>query len=163
MLVDRIWSLARQPFIFPCTPCVQHQCKWEIFAYGPERYTLCGALHVYDQLTCHQEIVTDDSILCSITGSFLNKIYVIETWSDREVLSNGTVRFCHWLMKQHQVVRAVRAGQLLKSPVVRTAPLLQSTARRLRRGRVRERSAESTMTNPDLEFFVVEHTVLKKR
>jgi len=88
MSVDRIWYLVRQPFIFPSTPRVQHQCKWEIFAYGRAGCTLCGALHVCDQLTCKQQIVTDDSILCSITGSFLNKIYASETWSDRSICTS---------------------------------------------------------------------------
>ena len=83
--VDRIWRLTRQPFILPCTPRVQHCCKWEIFAGGRAGCTVCGAIHVCDQLTCQHQIMTEDSILCSITGCFLNKIYGSETWSDRSI------------------------------------------------------------------------------
>lgn len=85
MSVDRIWRLARQPFILPCKPRVQHQCKWEVFAGGRAGCTVCGAIHVCDQLTCTHQIMTEDSILCSITGCFLNKIYGSETWSDRSI------------------------------------------------------------------------------
>jgi hypothetical protein len=83
--VDRIWRLTRQPFILPCTPRVLHRCKWEIFAAGRAGCTVCGAIHVCDQLTCQHQIMTEDSILCSITGCFLNKIYGSETWSDRSI------------------------------------------------------------------------------
>jgi hypothetical protein len=82
---DRIWRLIRQPFIFPTTPRLPHTCKWEIFAAGRAGCTLCGAIHVCDSLTCEHKIVTDDSILCSITGFFLNRLYGAETWSDRSV------------------------------------------------------------------------------
>ena len=86
--VDRIWRLTRQPFILPCTPRVQHRCKWEIFAAGRAGCTVCGAIHVCDQLTCQHQIMTEDSILCSITGCFLNKIYGSETWSDRSICTS---------------------------------------------------------------------------
>ena len=88
MFVDRIWWLIRQPFIFPTTPRLPHTCKWEIFASGRAGCTLCGAVHVCDSLTCEHKIITDDSILCSITGFFLNRLYGAETWSDRSVCTS---------------------------------------------------------------------------
>ncbi len=45
-------------------------------------------MHVCDLLTCWQQISTEDSFLCSITGFYLNKIYGSETWSDRSVCSS---------------------------------------------------------------------------
>ena len=62
MSVDRIWSLTRQPFILSYTPRVQHQCKWEIFMAERTGCTVCGVIHVYDQLTFQHQIITDDSI-----------------------------------------------------------------------------------------------------
>ena len=47
--------------------------------------TVRDAIHVCDQLTYQHQIITDDSILCSITSCFLNKIYGSETWSDRNI------------------------------------------------------------------------------
>ncbi len=85
---DRIWRLVRQPFIFPTTPRLPHACKWEIFASGRAGCTLCGAVHVCDSLTCAQKIITEDSIICSITGFYLSKLYGAETWSDRSVCAS---------------------------------------------------------------------------
>jgi len=88
MSLDNIWRLIRQPFIFPTTPRLPHKCKWEVFASGRAGCTLCGAVHICDALTCEQKIITEDSILCSITGFFLNRVYGTETWSDRSVCSS---------------------------------------------------------------------------
>lgn len=88
MSVDQIWYLTRRPFVLPRTPRVPHQCKWEVFGYDRAGCTVCGSIHTCDQLTCEHQIITDDSILCSITGCFLNKIYGTETWSDRTVCSS---------------------------------------------------------------------------
>ena len=88
MSINDIWYLARRPFVLPQTPRVLHVCKWEVFAYDRAGCTVCGTIHTCDQLTCKHQIITDDSILCSITGSFLNKIYGTETWSDRTVCSS---------------------------------------------------------------------------
>lgn len=88
MSADRIWRLIRQPFIFPTAPRLPHTCKWEVFASGRAGCTLCGAVHVCDQLTCEHKIITEDSILCSITGFFLNRVYGAETWSDRSVCAS---------------------------------------------------------------------------
>jgi hypothetical protein len=88
MSIDRIWRLVRQPFIFPTTPHLPHTCKWEIFASGRAGCRLCGTIHVCDSLTCEHKIITEDSILCSITGFFLNRVYGAETWSDRSVCAS---------------------------------------------------------------------------
>jgi hypothetical protein len=85
---DRIWRLIRQPFIFPTTPRLPHICKWEIFASGRAGCTLCGDIHVCDSLTCSHKIITEDSIICSITGFYLSKLYGTETWSDRSVCAS---------------------------------------------------------------------------
>jgi len=83
--IDGLWLLARQPFVFTQAPRLAHECKWEVFGSGRAGCLLCGAIHVCDSLTCKQQISTDDSLLCAITGVFLNKIYGIETWSDRSI------------------------------------------------------------------------------
>jgi hypothetical protein len=88
MSVDNIWRLIRQPFVFPTTPRLPHVCKWEIYAPGRAGCTLCADVHVCDSLTCEHKIVTEDSILCSITGAFLNRVYGSETWSDRSVCAS---------------------------------------------------------------------------
>lgn len=49
---------------------------------------MCGTIHVCDSMTCEHKIVTEDSILCSITGFFLNRLYGTETWSDRSVCAS---------------------------------------------------------------------------
>ena len=85
---DHIWRLIRQPFIFPTAPRLPHTCKWEIFAPGRAGCTLCAAVHVCDSLTCEHKIITEDSVLCSITGAFLNRVYGVETWSDRSVCAS---------------------------------------------------------------------------
>jgi hypothetical protein len=85
---DRIWRLIRQPFIFPTAPRLPHRCAWEIFATGRAGCTLCGDIHVCDSLTCAQKIITEDSIICSITGFYVSKLYGAETWSDRSVYAS---------------------------------------------------------------------------
>jgi len=89
MPVDSLWLLARQPFVFPAAERLPHACKWEVFAPGRAGCLLCGAVHVCDPLTCRQQIATEDSLLCSITGVYLNKLYGSETWSDRSVCSGA--------------------------------------------------------------------------
>jgi hypothetical protein len=88
MSADRIWRLIRQPFIFPTAPRLPHTCKWEVFASGRAGCTLCGTVHVCDALTCQHKIITEDSIICSITGFFLGRVYGAETWSDRSVCAS---------------------------------------------------------------------------
>jgi len=85
---DRIWRLVRQPFVFPTAPRLPHRCQWEIFAAGRAGCTLCGCVHVCDSLTCSHKIITEDSIICSITGFYLSKLYGSETWSDRSVCAS---------------------------------------------------------------------------
>lgn len=92
MSADRIWRLIRQPFIFPTAPRLPHTCKWEVFASGRAGCTLCGSVHVCDALTCQHKIITEDRIICSITGFFLSRVYGAETWSDRSVCSSNENR-----------------------------------------------------------------------
>lgn len=86
--VDDIWKLVRQPFTLTHKPRLPHACKWEVFASGRAGCTLCGAIHVCDALTCRNQISMDDSVLCTVTGAFLSRVYGVETWSDRSICSS---------------------------------------------------------------------------
>ena len=80
---EHTWRLARSPFLFPCDPRAAHTCLWDKIDLDKAGCKLCGAVHVCDAMHCRDVTITEDILICNITGCILKRVLTCDTWNDR--------------------------------------------------------------------------------
>jgi len=84
------WLLLRKPF--PLTRrCVStHACEWERIDVDKTGCVLCSNIHVCSFGQCKQVTLTEDSLVCDITGLCIRQDNIIVTGFSDEVISYGS-------------------------------------------------------------------------
>ena len=80
---ERTWRLARSPFLFPCDGRAPHKCLWDKIDCNKAGCKLCGLVHVCDAMHCRDVTISDDTLICNITGCTLKRVLTCDTWNDR--------------------------------------------------------------------------------
>jgi len=81
------WRLLRSPFVFPPAAAGMHKCEWEFIDVDCRGCLLCGSIHECSSKDCKSVIVTDEAVVCMITGVCVNtKQYADNEYSDNVIV-----------------------------------------------------------------------------